>query len=459
MIPMTLAQVAAAVDGRLDGAPADLVVDQVTTDSRQVRPGAATLFMARRGESADGHDHAAAAIQDGAVAVLASRSLPGLPSVIVDDTDDALRALAQHVRDTVDPTVIGVTGSVGKTTTKDFIAGACAASRPTVAAVGSFNNESGVPLTLLSTRPDTRVLVVEMGARGLGQVAELAGWARPSIGVVTAVAGVHLELFGDLDTIALTKGELIAALPSDGTAVLNHDDPRVAAMASRTEARVLGCSLDDASADLVAEHVTLDDRARPRFTASTPWGSHAVALPIAGKHHVLNALLALGAAGAAGADVGAAADALAAVPVSPSRASVQDVGGIIVLDDAYNASPTSTLAALETLADLVIPGRRVAVLGVMAEIGAGHDTEHWRVGNRAAGVVDHLVVVGDEAAPIASGAREAGLGRVDHVTDVDAAVAALDDLSPGDAILVKASRVAGLERVAAALRDQRGDGS
>jgi UDP-N-acetylmuramoyl-tripeptide--D-alanyl-D-alanine ligase len=459
MIPLTLGQVAAAVDGRVDGASPECVIDEVTTDSRRVLPGTATLFVARRGESADGHDHASAAVDGGAVAVLASRPLPGLPSVIVDNTDDALRALAQHVRDTVDPTVIGVTGSVGKTTTKDFIAGACAASQPTVAATGSFNNETGVPLTLLATRSDTRVLVVEMGARGIGQVAELAGWARPSIGVVTAVAGVHLELFGDLDTIASTKGELIAALPADGTAVLNHDDPRVAAMAARTGARILRCSLDDASADVVAERVTLDDRARPRFTASTPWGAHAVTLPIAGRHHVLNALLALGAAGAAGTDLGAACDALAAVPVSPSRASVQDVGGVIVLDDAYNASPTSTLAALQTLADLAVTGRRVAVLGVMAEIGAGHDTEHWRVGNRAAGVVDHLVVVGDEAASIAGGAREAGLGQVDHVPDVDAAVAALDDLAPGDAILVKASRVAGLERVAAALREQRGDGS
>jgi UDP-N-acetylmuramoyl-tripeptide--D-alanyl-D-alanine ligase len=457
MIPLTLAQVAAAVDGRIEDASPAIAVDEVTTDSRQVDPARATLFVARRGESADGHDHAEAAIRGGAVAVLASRPLPRLPSVLVDDTDEALRALAQHVRDTVDPTVIGVTGSVGKTTTKDFIAGACAASQPTVAAVGSFNNEMGVPLTLLATRPDTRVLVVEMGARGIGQVAELAGWARPSIGVVTAVAGVHLELFGDLDTIARTKGELIAALPPDGTAVLNQDDPRVAAMATRTTARVLRCSLEDTGADVVANQITLDDRARPRFTASTPWGVHEVALPVAGRHHVLNALLALGAAGAAGSDVAAACDALGNAPVSPSRASVQDVGGITVLDDAYNASPTSTLAALQTLADLAVTGRRVAVLGVMAEIGDGHDTEHWRVGNRAAGIVDHLVVVGDEAAHIAGGAREAGLARVDHLPDVDAAVAALADLSPGDAVLVKASRVAGLERVVAALRDQRGD--
>jgi len=459
MIRLTLAQVAAAVDGHVQDAAPDGVVDEVTTDSRQVAPGTASLFVARLGASADGHDHAAAAIQNGAVAVLASRPLAGLPTVLVDDTDDALRALAQHVRDVVGPTVIGVTGSVGKTTTKDFIAGACAASQPTVAAVGSFNNETGVPLTLLATRQDTRVLVVEMGARGIGQVAELAAWARPSIGVVTAVAGVHLELFGDLDTIAETKGELIASLPADGTAVLNHDDRRVAAMASRTKAHVLRCSLDDTSADVVAEQVVLDDRARPRFRASTPWGTHPVTLPVAGRHHVLNALLALGAAGAAGADVAAACDALAAVPVSASRASVQDVGGITVLDDAYNASPTSTLAALQTLADLKVQGRRVAVLGVMAEIGDGHDTEHWRVGNRAAGIVDQLVVVGDEAAHIAGGAREAGLGQVEHVPDVDGAVAALSDLSPGDAVLVKASRVAGLERVVSALRDQRGDES
>lgn len=462
MIELTLRQVAAAVSGRVVDADPDDLVDAVTTDSREVEDGTRTLFVARHGEHQDGHDHAPSAIEAGAVAVLASRDLPGIARVVVDDTDTdtALGRLAGHVRGTVDPTVIGITGSVGKTTTKDMVRAACGASRRTVGAVGSYNNEVGVPLTLLATREDTEVLVVEMGARGVGQVAPLADLARPRIGIVTAVAGVHLELFGSLDEVAIAKGELVAALPEDGTAILNADDHRVRAMAERTSASVLRCSARGAEeAEVVATDVRLDTRARARFTARTPWGAHEVELPVAGRHHVANALYALAAAGSVGADVGEAATALATAPMSRWRGAVTEAGGVVVLDDAYNANPTSTLAALETLAAMEVTGQRVAVLGVMAEIGADHETEHWRVGSRAAGVVDHLVVVGDEASPIVAGARDAGLSRVDQVEDVDQAVAALADVASGDAVLVKASRVAGLEAVTVGLQDRlRGQG-
>ncbi len=285
--------------------------------------------------------------------------------------------------------------------------------------------------------------------------------ARPTIGIVTAVAGVHLELFGSLDDVALAKGELVEALPDDGTAILNADDPRVWAMAARTSATVLGCSAAGSEdAEVVATDVRLDRRARARFTARTPWGTHEVTLPVAGRHHVANALYALAAAGAAGANTAAAAAALATAPVSRWRGAVTEVGDVVVLDDAYNANPTSTLAALETLAAMDVTGQRVAVLGVMAEIGEDHETEHWRIGSRAAGVVDHLVVVGEDATPIMAGARDAGLSRVDKVADVREAVAALADVGPGDAVLVKASRVAGLEAVTAGLQDRlRGQGS
>lgn len=454
MIRMSLAQLADVVGGRLAGVDPAVEVADLVTDSRTVADRAGPVgFVARRGEQQDGHDHAPGAVDAGAVAVVSERALDGLPCLVVEDADDALRTLARHVRDTVDPLVVGITGSVGKTTTKDFTHAACAASRRTVAARGSFNNEMGVPLTLLETREDTEVLVVEMGARGPGQVAELAAWARPDVGVVTAVAGVHLELFGSLDEVASTKGELVAALPDDGTAVLNADDDRVVAMAGRTRARVLRCSPDGApDADVVADQVELDRRARATFTARTPWGDHRVSLPVAGRHQVGNALLALAAAGAAGADVAAAAHALGRAPVSRWRGAVVELGGVVVLDDAYNANPTSTLAALGTLAEMQVDGSRVAVLGVMAEIGDQHEAEHWRVGLRAAGRLDHLVVVGEDAEPIASGAREAGLDRIDVVADAEAAVRALDDLAPGDALLVKASRVAALDQVTEALR-------
>ncbi len=459
MIRLTLAELATITAGRLAGADPDVAVEAVTTDSRTVPsdPDAPpTLFVARRGEQRDGHDHAPAAVEAGAVGVLAGRALPDLPCVVVADPDEALRALARHVRDTVDPVVVGITGSVGKTTTKDLVHATLASAMPTEAATGSYNNEMGVPLTLLRTRADTRALVVEMGARGVGQVAPLARLARPDVGIVTAVAGVHLELFGSLDAVARAKGELVEELPADGTAVLNADDPRVAAMADRTDARVLRCSVaGDTAADLQARDVRLDTRARATFTAVTPWGDAEVTLPVAGVHHVANALYALAAAGAAGADLGAAAEALGRAEVSPWRAAVVEVGGIVVLDDAYNANPTSTTAALDTLAAMQVPGRRVAVLGVMAEIGDDHDIEHWRVGSHAAGVVDRLVVVGDDAQMIAVGAREQGLARVQVVDDVDAALDALEDLEDGDALLVKASRVVGLDRVTAGLRDRR----
>ena len=459
MIDRTLHQVADAVGGHVVDADPELVVGAVTTDSRDLPLDAPALFVARVGEQQDGHDHAAAAIEDGAVAVLASRDLPGVPRVMVEDTDDALSRLARHVRDVVDPVVIGITGSVGKTTTKDLITAACRASRRTEGAHGSYNNEVGVPLTMLATRADTEVLVVEMGARGVGHVARLVELARPSIGVVTAVAGVHLELFGSIEQIAVAKGEMVADLPADGTAVLNADDHRVAAMAERTRARVLRVSGEGRpEADLAAEDVRLDARARARFTARTPWGDHQVVLPVAGRHHVGNALCALAAAGAAGADVAAAAAALATAEVSQWRGAVVEVGGVVVLDDAYNANPTSTLAALDTLQAMEVSGRRVAVLGVMAEIGEKHETEHWRVGMRAASILDHLVVVGEDASPITAGARDAAMPRVDLVAGPDEALEALGDVAPGDAVLVKGSRVAGLEAVTEGLRTrlQRG---
>jgi UDP-N-acetylmuramoyl-tripeptide--D-alanyl-D-alanine ligase len=461
MIPLRLFELAAVVRGELVGADPDLVVAQVTTDSRHVPSG--SLFVALRGEHHDGHDHAADAVSGGAVAVLAERPMTGVPTIVVSDTWQGIADLAGHVRDHVDPLVVGITGSVGKTTTKDFTGAVLAAARRTVAARGSFNNEVGVPLTLLRLEADHEAIVVEMGARGVGHIADLATYVKPDIGIVTAVAGVHLELFGTIDDITVAKGELVESLPATGAAVLNVDDHRVASMASRTVASVIRVSsLGAGDADVVAGDIALDDFARATFTARTPWGDVRTRLPVAGRHQVDNALLALAVAGHAGVDLELAAKALEQAAVSAWRGEVVEAGGVRILNDAYNANPTSTRAALDTLMSLEVPGRRIAVLGVMAEIGDTADVEHREVGAYANEVgVDRLVVVGDEAVGIAAGARDAGMAAdcVVAVDDAEDASLAVDDLSEGDALLVKASRVAALETVAAAVRKRLEDPS
>lgn len=453
MIPVTLGELAAVVDGHVV-ADADLVVDAVTTDSRQV-PAGAPLFVALRGAS-DGHVHVSAAVAAGAVAALVEPGRVEGPRVEVPDTWQALRTLAAHVRGAVAPRTVAITGSVGKTTVKDLTAAALRAELPTAAATGSYNNELGVPLTLLALEPHHQALVAEIGARHVGDIADLAPLVRPQLAVVTAVAGVHLEIFGTIDDVARAKRELVESLRQDGTAILNGADERVRAMAAVAPRALLVGGPD---ADVAAEDVQLDEVARARFRAHTPWGSVAeVRLPVAGRHQVANALFALTVAGHLGVDLDAAAAALADASVSRWRGEVRRAGGITVLDDAYNANPTSVVAALDTLCALRSRGRAVAVLGVMAEIGEAHEREHRRVGAEvAAAGVDELVVVGDDAAALAEGAQEAGLAQVVQVPDADAAAQHLDGrLTDGDVVLVKASRVAGLERVAALLAPEGG---
>jgi UDP-N-acetylmuramoyl-tripeptide--D-alanyl-D-alanine ligase len=464
MISLTLAEVASITGARLHGGAAAerRTIAAVATDSRQLEPGA--LFVALHGEHADGHDFARAAVDAGAGALLIERDLEDLhgtdvPQLVVGDTWAALAALGAAVRRRIAPVTVAVTGSVGKTTVKDLTAAAVGAGRRTVAARGSFNNELGVPLTLLQLAEDSEVLVTEIGARHVGDIAALAPLVEPDVAVVTAVAGVHLEVFGSIEQVAVGKRELVEALGPEGTAVLNLDDPRVAAMASRAP-HVLGVSLTDPAAAVHAEDLTLDRHARASATAVTPWGRVRIRLPIAGRHHVHNALFALAVAGHLGVDLPAAAAAIADAPVSPWRGEVTEAGGVVVLNDAYNANPTSVGAALETLVAVERTGRTWAVLGVMAEIGDTHDAEHEAVGVRVRDLgVDELVVVGDEAAGIAAGARRVA-GDLDHVTTVPDAAAALQHLlpavAPGDVVLVKASRVGGLEAVAEGLVAARG---
>jgi UDP-N-acetylmuramoyl-tripeptide--D-alanyl-D-alanine ligase len=460
VIPLTLHDIAAATGGRIVGDPTTLV-RTLSTDSREVRPD--SVFVALTTVTADGHDHAAEARRAGAVALLAERpvEVADLPTVVVPDTWLALRALATFVRERVAPTAVAVTGSVGKTTVKDLTAAAVGAGRRVHAARGSFNNELGVPLTLLGLELDDEVLVAEVGARHEGDIATLAPMIAPDVAVVTAVAAVHLEVFGSLAAIGRAKGELVEALGPHGLAVLHGADPLVAAMAASAPASLLvALDVDPGSAgsttapDVWAEDIRLDRQARPSATAVTPWGRATLRLPIAGRHQLLNGLFALTVAGHLGVDLERAAAALADAPVSPWRGAVDEVGGVVVLDDAYNANPTAVAAALQTLVALERTGAAVAVLGEMAEIGPTAAQEHRAIGRRCAELgVDRLVVVGAAATALAAGAREAGMSTVEEVPDATAAAAVLrGSLVAGDAVLVKASRVAGLERIAADLR-------
>jgi UDP-N-acetylmuramoyl-tripeptide--D-alanyl-D-alanine ligase len=440
LIPLSLARIAEITRGRLDGAsPESVVSGPVVIDSREAEPGA--LFAALRGERSDGHDFAGQAISAGAAAVLAEREV-GVPAVIVDDVLAAMGALARAVVERLPGvTVIGLTGSAGKTSTKDLLAHLCARLGPTIAPPGSFNNEIGHPLTVLRAGEDTRYLVLEMGARGVGHIRHLTGIAPPDIGIVLNVGSAHVGEFGSRDMIAKAKGEL---------------DPLVHAMAARTSAEVVTFGRAEAAIVRAADE-TLDDAGRSRFTLVTPEGSAPVHLRLHGAHAVANALAAAAAARRLGMPVGEIAEALStAEPVSRWRMEVHERSdGVTVVNDAYNANPESVRAALDTVVHMAREGRAFAVLGGMAELGASTVSEHEKIGAYAArGGLAGLITVGETAAAVLKGAEQVGTwtGERVQVEDVGAAVAALGErLRPGDVVLIKGSRVAELERVAQAV--------
>jgi UDP-N-acetylmuramoyl-tripeptide--D-alanyl-D-alanine ligase len=395
----------------------------------------------------------------------------------VADVPAALAALAAFVARSLGPAVriAGITGSSGKTSTKDLAAQLTERLGPTVAPPGSYNNEFGHPLTVLRADARTRYLVLELSARGIGHIAYLCRIAPPRYGVVLNVGHAHAGEFGGLDQVALAKGELVEALPPDGVAILNADDPRVLAMASRTAARVVTFSAApphrqppqsrQPQPSIVAADVRLDDLGRPSFTLLTPEGSAPVAMRLHGAHHVPNALAAAALARELGLGLAGIADGLSAATArSRWRMEVRHrADGVTVINDAYNANPESVRAALDALAHLARGGRGFAVLGHMAELGEYSRASHIEAGRLAAeSGVAGLIAVGEEAAPMLDGARQVPSwpGRALAVPDGRAALAALANLlRPGDVVLVKASRAAGLEGVAAALLcvDQSGE--
>lgn len=453
MIPMSLAEIAEVTGGVIHGpeGSAEIVVDgPVVTDSRQCGPGG--LYVARIGEHADGHDFAGSAAAAGAVAALATRPLEELPCVVVGgDVQDAFSALATALVRAVDGlTVIGITGSSGKTTTKDLLASVLSAYAPTVANVGSLNSEVGVPLTVCRITEQTRFLIVEMGARGVGHIRYLTDMVTPSIGLVLNVGSAHVGEFGSQEAIASAKAELVEALPSDGLAVLNADDPLVAAMASRTSARVLTfsveseagevCAVEKCTAEVCADGVEMAG-GRARFDLRTPTGSAHVALQLLGRHNVANALAVAAVSTAVGMSAEATATALSgARPQSRYRMEITDRSdGITIVNDAYNANPESMAAALRSLPEVASGRRTWFVVGEMRELGEASAAEHARVGRLAeeAGV-DHLLAVGaDVASWIADGTDDL---EVACAADLEAARLHLHaQLEPGDVVLVKAS--------------------
>ena len=460
MIPLSVGQIAEITGAVRDPAadPAAMVTGPVVIDSRQAEPGA--LFAALPGQRADGHDFAPQAVVAGATAVLATRP-PGVPALIVPDVPAALAALARAVVDRLPGlTIAAITGSAGKTTTKDLAAQLIERLGPTVSPRNSFNNEIGHPLTVLRLTRETRYLIAEMSARGAGHIAALCEISPPQLGAVLCVGLAHAGMFGSIDDVAAAKAELPAALPADGVAVLNADDPRVLAMAGRTRARVVTFG-ESAGADVRADGITLDEAGRARFTLVTEAGQAPVRLQLHGGHNVSNALAAAALAGQLGMETSAVADGLsAAVARSRWRMEVTErKDGVTVVNDAYNANPEAIRAALAALVTMARGRRAFAVLGPMSELGDQADELHEQAGLAAAGAgLAGLIVVGQEAAPMMAGAKSdpAWHGELLQVPDAQAAVAAVEErVKPGDMVLVKASRAANLQRVALALTGEQ----
>lgn len=450
MIALSLAEISDVVGGEVVGGDETVIVDgPVVQDGREAGPGG--LYVAFVGERSDGHDHAAQAGENGAVAVLGSRPT-SLPTVVVEDVQHALQQLAAHVvarlRSAGDLTVLAVTGSQGKTSTKDLLAAVLDTVAPTVATRGSYNNEIGMPLTALRSDATTRFLLLEMGARGEGHIAELAALAAPDVSMVLNVGQAHLGEFGSREAIAQAKGELVEALTPSGTAVLNIDDDKVAAMASRTVGRVVTFG-QERDADVRVEELTLDRLSRASFVLATADGRVPVTLRLVGAHQALNAAAAAAAALAVGVPISQVAEALGAVAeLSSWRMELHELAsGVTLLNDAYNANPESMRAGLDALAVIgADPAvrRTVAILGEMRELGETSAAEHRAIGEYAAALgIDEVVAVGEPARDIGG----------TFVADNAAASAWVsENVGPGDAVLFKASNGVRLFEVADELR-------
>lgn len=434
----TLATVAAATHGVVDGEPT-MPVHSVSTDSRAVEPGA--VFVALRGVNHDGHDHVVDAVAAGAVAALVEHGthLDLVPRIEVDDTVEALRNLAVHRRGELGLPVVAVTGSTGKTSTKDLLAAAIPGAW---ASPRSYNNEVGVPLTVLSTPYEADALVIEVGSRGLGHIRWLMPAILPSVGIITNLGLVHLETFGSRDAIADGKWELIEGLAAGGTAVLPDDEPRL--RRAHPGPTVTFGTTPDASVRVA--DLSTDDRGRPSFVLHLHDRAFPLSLRMSGAHHALNAAAALAASTAIGVPEEVAVNGMATAVASDWRMEIRD-GRYTVVNDAYNANPTSMAAALRTVA--AMPGRSYAVLGEMAELGEATEAEHERIGQLATELGIELVVTVGPDHGLAAAAAGVNVERPGDALDV-----VLEVLRNGDVVLVKGSRSVGLEQLADRLTEE-----
>jgi UDP-N-acetylmuramoyl-tripeptide--D-alanyl-D-alanine ligase len=446
MVPLTLAEIATIVGGRVSGDPTVTVTGPTVLDSRVAQPGG--MLAAFRGEHVDGHDFAGSAQQRGAVAVLGSRPTV-LPTVVVADAERALQALATHIAATLRPDlrVIGVTGSQGKTSTKDLMTSIFSSVAPTIGTLGNLNNELGAPVTITRADASTRYLVLELGARHVGDIALLTRVVAPDVGVVLSVGKAHLGEFGSREAIAQAKGELVEGLAPGGTAVLNADDERVLAMRQRTTGPVLTFGAA-AGADVRVVTLRLDGRGRASFDLQTADERVSFQLPHLGAHQAFNAAAAATAALALGVPLETSAAALATSTLSKWRTEVSELPvGATLINDSYNCSPGSALAALDALA-AVDGARHIAVMGEILELGDASAAEHRAVGEYARDRADLVLAIGENVRPLATGAGQ----RAVHVDTNEQAIEWLRrELTAGDVVLVKASRGARLDEVAAAL--------
>ncbi len=460
MRALTVQEVRQATGAVLTGGAATQTICGIANDSRRVKPG--DLFVALRGEAADGHAYVSAALERGAAAVLVEKQAEpqaewvGHPVLAVEDTVLALGDLAAYYRQVMNPRVIGITGSVGKTTTKDMIAAVLAEKYMTLKNEGNLNTEVGLPLTIFRLEPEHRMAVLEMGMRGAGQIRYLARIARPRIGVITNIGETHIELLGSVANIAAAKGELLEALPGDGIAILNGDDPWCRRIADKAPGKTIFYGAGE-TADVRATDVENRQAEGIAFTAVYGSQSLPVILPVPGMHNVGNALAAIAVGWQCGLAPEEIASGLARFHPSKMRLEIFRTGKITVINDAYNANPRSMEAALQVLSDLAAGARPVAILADMLELGDFAEAGHRRIGELSArSGVQLLLTVGPQAQWIAAAAREAGMpsAQIKEFAANDEALAILSELvQMGDVVLVKGSRGMKMEEIVGGLKN------
>lgn len=451
MMPIKLEDLARIVEGRMAGGDPSQLVLNISTDSRTLQPG--DLYVPLKGERFDGHDFIWEAVSRGAMGFLTSQSYTredDLAIIQVRDCLAALQALAREVRNRSSYRTIGLTGSTGKTSTKDFLKSILARRFKVRATPKSYNNEVGLPLTILAAGSQDEILIAELGMRGEGQIAQLCEILRPDMGIVTRIGPVHLETLGPEDRIARAKGELVEAIPETGLVVLNRDDRWFPYMVGKARGRVVSYGIDS-EAEVRATDIELDAEARPSFQLISRNGKTLVKLETMGEHNVANALAAAALADGLGVSMEEIREGLQEAELSGMRMEMVRVGGIRIINDAYNANPMSMKAALRTLSHVGKRARTIALLGDMLELGEKAVYYHREIGREVVEQkIDFLIAVGDLSKYTYEAAVEAGLEQkrallVDSLDDAANEIKKI--LSSGDVLLIKASRAIGLERV------------